>query len=318
MVDTSVYSKDRKYSENFTGHSEEVAVLTKQYSEDQVNQFLPVLPVPALVNSKCGTSKLSVKKKKSSLGPSREGPNTASEEPHSSLNYHNSSSSSNTSVTIDCFSFKKSKSKKGKKPAKAKANSTCSWSVDSLTRACLDSNKEKPYNSSATSLFNTSSTNLAAESSQSSIKLKLRPSTQAQSHAEVGIYRISRKRSKSSQSSVSGTKVELTKESVLKSDKKLDSSAVKQGIEEDTPYTPQLPGKSGIFDIRPPTKKPKIESKGKKKEKSQPKLKSSKEPQTSSSSSSPPGLISLRRNTRSKKTGSCASSRYVSSPIEVL
>lgn len=148
----------------------------------------------------------------------------------------------------------------------------------------------------------------------SSIKQSLRPSTQAQSRAEVGTYRISRKRSsvsvKSSTSiaepAVKCSKVESKTGSVIKLEEAIGTGVVNHGIHEQAlPASFLLAGPSYYRDTEPPKKKFRLEKKAKKKVRKSNNLES----WSLASKSSPPELNSLRRHTRAKKTGSCASSR---------
>lgn len=156
-------------------------------------------------------------------------------------------------------------------------------------------------------------------------KQSLRPSTQAQSKAEVGTYRVSRKRSNTTKSSSSSTlsgpaakcsKVESNTDSDFKSETKKEPSVVNQGIHEQAlPPSFLIAGTSYSKDLypQPPKKKAKLEKKLKKKDKKSQREDSPKGATGSSpSKSSAPELNSLRRHTRAKKTGSCASSRCVS------
>lgn len=151
----------------------------------------------------------------------------------------------------------------------------------------------------------------------SSIKHSLRPSTQAQSRAEVGTYRVLRKRSsvsaKSSTFSIAEpaakcSKVESKTGSDIKLQETIGNSVVKHSIHEQAlPASFLLAGPSYYrdTDTQPPKKKSRLEKKAKKKVRKSNNLES----WSLASKSSPPELNSLRRHTRAKKTGSCASSR---------
>lgn len=217
------------------------------------------------------------------------------------------------------------KGKKGKKESDHIAKSTKPWSVSVADLRSFASrpasDKTEVAASSSETCKTKSETQTFASSFWSSIKSCLRPSTQAQSRAEIGTYRVSRKRShvsaKSSASSVPEpaikcSRVDAKVDSDIKSEKKVEtSSVVNQGIhEQPLPASFLIAGPSYVRDSypQPPKKKSKLDKKAKKDKKSHKADSSTKGATGSSGSKSPPELNSLRRHTRGKKTGSCASS----------
>ncbi|XP_045199519.2 E3 ubiquitin-protein ligase TRIP12-like isoform X2 [Mercenaria mercenaria] len=218
------------------------------------------------------------------------------------------------------------KARKGKE-TEVRVKSTRTWSVsvaDIPNTECTSHNISSGK-SSASSLFSDTFKGKIEECGTGqtlsrSIKQSLRPSTQAQSRAEVGTYRVSRKRSNVAKSSTSVvepvakcSKVESRTDSDIKLEKKIEVSVTNHGIHEQAlPASFIIAGTSYSRDnnpTQPPKKKSKLDKKAKKKDKSSHKLESPKGATGSSTSkSSPPELNSLRRHTRAKKTGSCASS----------
>lgn len=248
----------------------------------------------------------------------------------SSSKTRRSSGSSLTSVSSEgllsgnCEKCRQVKKGRKGKDTEVKVKSTRTWSVSVADLHTADSKSvitpEKPLTSLSDTLKG--KTEDTVQSWTSSIKLSLRPSTQAQSKAEVGTYRVSRKRSNTTKSSTSVvqpvakcSKVESRTDSDIKSEKRIEVSVVNQGIHEQA--LPQSfliagPSFSRDFPSQPPKKKCKLDKKSKKRDKNSHKLESPKGATGSSASkSSPPELNSLRRHTRTKKTGSCASSRWV-------
>lgn len=250
----------------------------------------------------------------------------------SSSKTRRSSGSSLTSVsseglfTGNCEKCRQVKKGRKGKDTDVKVKSTRTWSVSVADLHSADSKSvippEKPLTSLSDTFKGKTEDSGIVQSWTSSIKLSLRPSTQAQSKAEVGTYRVSRKRSNAANSSTSVvepvakcSKVESRTDSDIKSEKRIEVSVVNQGIHEQALPPSFLiagPSYSRDFPSQPPKKKSKLDKKSKKKDKKSHKLESQKGATGSSASkSSPPELNSLRRHTRTKKTGSCASSRWV-------
>ncbi|KAL4220729.1 Ubiquitin-protein ligase [Mactra antiquata] len=218
--------------------------------------------------------------------------------------------------------------KKGGKSSKSdiKATSTHNWSV-TVDIHPIDSSAV-PVQRSSLIVANSetdckkSKDNIVDVNFGNVRKQSLRLSTQAQSKAEIGTYRISRKRSNNSLNKSSTSSSTVTGESAAKCSKveSLTDKDKKVETKKETTSVQGLFGQalsSSIFsaagpsysrDLYPeiPKKKVKLDKKLKKKLH---KEDSNKEATGSSpSKSSAPELNSSRRTTRTKKTGSCASS----------
>jgi hypothetical protein len=231
-------------------------------------------------------------------------------------------------LTANCEKCRKGKKAKKGKESEVKVKSTRTWSVSvadfskaECSAHCLSAGKL----SASTSLSDPLTGKLEERGRDllRSIKESLRPSTQAQSRAEVGTYRVYRKRSNTAKSATSlvepvakCSKVESKTDVDIKLERKIEVSVTNHGIHEQAlPASFLIAGTSYSRDTntsQPPNKKSKLDKKAKKKDKKSQKSESPKGATGSSTSkSSPPELNSLRRHTRAKKTGSCASSRSV-------
>lgn len=148
----------------------------------------------------------------------------------------------------------------------------------------------------------------------------MRASTQAQSKAEVGTYRVYRKRTKHTEKStetaaepvpskVNKTETDNSSKSSGKRHEKVENSVIKHtGNKQVVQSTSPQAGPSHSKDSKVQKKKSRSEKKSKKDKLL--KFELDKACEESSTCQSPaPGLKSLRRQTRAKKTGSCASSR---------
>ncbi|WAR12555.1 TRIPC-like protein, partial [Mya arenaria] len=192
------------------------------------------------------------------------------------------------------------KCRKEKKSGKRRPRSTSSWTVTDSTSA-------------------TQSQSNLSETSKASIKHCLRASTQAQSRAEVGTYRISRKRTKATVASpYSDTFEPATK--LHKLDKLVDVNFISERkIDNNTNQDIQVESLPASFLVTVPgTSYPRVkdslsgEKKLKEKKRRKEKRKKSDlgegPSERKTNSSVPPEPKSLRRKHRARKTGSCASS----------
>ena len=212
------------------------------------------------------------------------------------------------------------KCRKTKKSLKDNPRSTSSWTVSDslLTEKRLD----KVYKSPSTSVSSSSVSKSSSEVFSVPLKQCLRASTQAQSRAEVGTYRVSRKRSNKTVTSSEPVPKVTKRESQVDAD--LNKGKEVCVVELNRTYISLGNAASSSFNncsAKPGSSTKTLKTKDtvacndlnwvkdKKSKRKDKHLKKETKTGESSSGLEPPGLNSLRRKTRGKKTGSCASSR---------
>lgn len=221
---------------------------------------------------------------------------------------------SSESLLGNCEKCRQGKKQSRKKSGDSKSVSTRTWTVTEVQAS--DSNKSLPKSpvSATSTLVSSPKSSL---DSPIPIKRCLRASTQAQSRAEAGTYRVSRKRTSLAKAANSETPplktVKVEGDSGVKSEKKSEqekshTSVIKQESSKNSVLSISQPGPSNSKQEKVSKKKAKLEKKSKKDKLLKAEL-SKLSVDSSTSKTSPPGLNSLRRQTRAKKTGSCASSR---------